>query len=684
VTTADSWRAFVRAISRHRRLPIALVAVALVLVSIVFVLRGRIDRAAAATILSMSGARDVAFEGMRSEGGRWLLDAVHFRDATSNISVDAQTAGIGLDWRGARPFITLSLVRPHLTISASTTPALEGLARTALHAPPVGRGLHVEIFGATVEVLGLRSRPIVVDQVAGTIDNGLRRLTYDLRGKLLEDGRAYPFAARADAEGKTVVHRWSASALPAAVVGAVLHAGGIEVRDGLVGDVAVRFTNGRDLRADGKLSAATVVVDGFALHGVSGGIALDHDELATNELTGTFDDATVSVRGDTRFADLALLRELFDNIAGEEHLQTVRLESVAPGVVFAKYVTRGDEGPLAIHLLDVDPNEPTVRFDTVLAGDHVFSGAERTSSMAARTGAIAGINGDYFDIGGTSAPQGLMIRDGALVHAPTALREALIVHRDKSFSFDLFRFHGTATTSRGTAPITLFNDWPPGDVAVITPDLGKIPASPNVMFVSLAGTTTPGRYRVEDVSPLPERRVATFGLAFGPLVRSKLPRRGEEIDVRYTVTPGVDDAVAAVASGPLLLKDGKWYEDPHAPAPGEREVRWPVVGVGTLPSKRLLWVAVDGRWYDVSIGMTRPEFAALLQRFGVNDAIALDSGGSVTMVSRVPGDDVATVRNHPSDSGGERWVANGLFVYSSARPSPLADVLRTRTLGALP
>jgi exopolysaccharide biosynthesis protein len=97
-----------------------------------------------------------------------------------------------------------------------------------------------------------------------------------------------------------------------------------------------------------------------------------------------------------------------------------------------------------------------------------------------------------------------------------------------------------------------------------------------------------------------------------------------------------------------------------------------------------LWAAVDGRWYEVSIGMTRPEFAALLQRFGVNDAIALDSGGSVTMVSRVPGEDAATVRNHPSDSGGERWVANGLFIYSSARPSPLADVLRTRTVGALP
>ncbi len=684
MTPADSWRALERAARRYRRLPIALLVIAVVLASAVAVLRGRIDRAAAATILTMSGGRHVTFESMRSAGGRWELRGVHFVDATSSIAVEAPSASIGLNWEGARPFVTLALQNPHLTILANTTPALEGLAHAALHAPPVGRGLHVRIAGATVDVVGLRERPIVVERVEGTVDNGLRSLTYDLHGTLVEDGTAYPFSAVAEREAGAVVHRWSAPLLPAAVVGAVLHAGGIDVRDGMVRDVTAHFTNGRALRADGVLSGASVVVDGRTVRELSGAIALDHDELATNALAGSFGDAKIGLRGDLRFTDLALIRELFDDIAGEANLQTVGLESVAPGVAFAKYVTRGPDGPLAVHLLDVDPREPTLRFDTVLAGDKVFSGAERTSSMADRTGAVAGINGDYFDMGGTSAPQGLMIRDGALIHAPMALREALVVHRDKSFSFDLYDFHGTVTTSRGTAPITMFNDWPPGDVAVITPDLGKMPAAPDITFVSLTPTATTGRYRVDAVAPITQARPATFGLAFGRLVRAKAPRPGEEITVQYTVTPQLDDAVAAVASGPLLLKDGKWYEDPHAPAPGEREVRWPVVGVGKLPSGRLLWAAVDGRWFDVSIGMTRPEFAGLLQRFGVRDAIALDSGGSVTMVSRVPGEDEATVRNHPSDSGGERWVANGLFVYSSAAPSPLAGVLHTRAVSALP
>jgi hypothetical protein len=450
-------------------------------------------------------------------------------------------------------------------------------------------------------------------------------------------------------------------------------------------DIDAEYVEGGALRGSALLGDGRIAIGGHVIDGVAGSLAFDRDSLLTNGIaatSGETHETQLSVRGISRYGDLDLLRELYADIAGEKGVQSIVLEATAPGVAFARYIARTDDGPLAVSLLDVNPHDPTIRFDTALAGDKIFSGAERTSSMAQRTGAVAGIDGDYFDMGGTSAPQGLMVRGGTLLHSPNEMRATLAVHRDKSMSFELFHFGGEVTTAKGRVPITMFNDWPPGEVAVITPELGRMPATPAVTFVALSPSGQPGRYRVDEVVPLTERREATFGLAFGPLARPKLPRVGETIDVAYAVTPSIGNVVAAVASGPILLKDGLWYEDPHAPAPGERNVRWPVVGVGKLPNGRLLWAAVDGRYYDISIGMTRPEFAALLGRFGVSDAIALDSGGSVTMVARAPGDEAATVRNHPSDSGGERWVANGLFIYSSAPASPLADLLRTSDLGA--
>jgi exopolysaccharide biosynthesis protein len=102
-----------------------------------------------------------------------------------------------------------------------------------------------------------------------------------------------------------------------------------------------------------------------------------------------------------------------------------------------------------------------------------------------------------------------------------------------------------------------------------------------------------------------------------------------------------------------------------------------VVALARQADDHLLLVAVDGRHPERSVGMMRPEFADLLIRFGVTDAMALDSGGSVTMVSRAPGDAHVTVRNVPSDHSAERWVSDALFLYSSApQPSlvPLASL----------
>ena len=56
------------------------------------------------------------------------------------------------------------------------------------------------------------------------------------------------------------------------------------------------------------------------------------------------------------------------------------------------------------------------------------------------------------------------------------------------------------------------------------------------------------------------------------------------------------------------------------------------------------------------------------------DAMALDSGGSVTLVSRAPGNGKITVRNVPSDFSEERYVTDALFVYSSA---PLGTIVTT-------
>ena len=48
----------------------------------------------------------------------------------------------------------------------------------------------------------------------------------------------------------------------------------------------------------------------------------------------------------------------------------------------------------------------------MLAHDALTSSGETISSMAHRSGAIAGINADYFDIGNTNRPTNVVVHDG--------------------------------------------------------------------------------------------------------------------------------------------------------------------------------------------------------------------------------------------------------------------------------
>ena len=112
-------------------------------------------------------------------------------------------------------------------------------------------------------------------------------------------------------------------------------------------------------------------------------------------------------------------------------------------------------------------------------------------------------------------------------------------------------------------------------------------------------------------------------------------------------------------------------------------MRFPVSGAAIDGDGELLLMTVDGRVPNVSMGLSRPEFGALMRAFGAQQGMAFDSGGSATLVARVLGDDYPSVQNTPSD-GRERPVADGLFVYSDAgRGRNPQLIVRPSTFSAL-
>jgi exopolysaccharide biosynthesis protein len=373
--------------------------------------------------------------------------------------------------------------------------------------------------------------------------------------------------------------------------------------------------------------------------------------------------------------------------------QSAESEFVAPGVSRTDYHLATKAGPLVFEVVAVDLRQPTVRLGDVVATDHLISAGETISSMARRTHAVAGINADYFDIGQTNQPLGIVVQNGMLVRTPSS-RVALDVGVDGNVRFENFAFSGSVQLPGGTVRLESVNVWPPqGGASLLTSAYGALPPPSEdrqgITLVSLQALGPPDRlsgdYRVLGVYPATAGPIGAPTLALGPaaLAAAPPPALGDVITIAAHTDPPLHGIATAVGGGPLLLVHGKPYDDPNSPAPQETNRRFPLSGAALTPDGKLLLVAVDGRDPDASIGLTRPEFGALMRGLGATEGMAFDSGGSATLVARRLGDAVATVLNAPSD-GTERPVADGLFVYSDAPAGPPARlVLRPAQIEAV-
>ncbi len=257
-------------------------------------------------------------------------------------------------------------------------------------------------------------------------------------------------------------------------------------------------------------------------------------------------------------------------------------DEIAPGIRRADYRLTTSAGPLVIHVVAIDTHDPAVHLETAIARDHMISSGETVSSMAARSGAVAGVNADYFDIGNTNQPLNVVVRDGALLRTPSK-RAVLDVSSVGVVGIGYMSFGGTVAYGTTQLPLTGVNEWPPqGGATLLTPSYGALAAAPNVIAAILDPLDTPaglpGTYRVSAIGPAPLGPVTGALLGFGPAAQAMgpLPNAGDTVTLAFDTTPAVATLRAAVGGGPLLVAHGATVNDPYSPAPEESNVRFPV------------------------------------------------------------------------------------------------------------
>lgn len=325
------------------------------------------------------------------------------------------------------------------------------------------------------------------------------------------------------------------------------------------------------------------------------------------------------------------------------------------------------------------------------AGDGAVgrAGTRRLVEEAARTrrDVIGGVNADFFSFTPPGVPVAAHVEGGRLVAGPSA-RPVLALDGVGRPWIDTLAVRGRVALGApgDTLAIGGWNRSGAATLALFDAGWGaRTDSVPGRLFVTLgpanrpsaaAAARGPTRHvvvRVDSgaVTAVPaDGALLVAGASVLPAVRLRLA----------ALRPGTDTVAVAVALAPiapreavgghpLLVRDG-------APVPGADRTGAPgfhgpnprtAVAV-SRDGRRLLLLTVDGRRPGWSVGMSLAEETALLRALGAWQGLNLDGGGSTTFVVRdgagAAGVPRFRIANQPSDSTGERPVANALVAHA--------------------
>jgi len=351
-------------------------------------------------------------------------------------------------------------------------------------------------------------------------------------------------------------------------------------------------------------------------------------------------------------------------------------QSTTPAAMITKGVTERSDtldtvgGRQHTQVMDVDLADPNVRLGVVEAGDTLTLPADETvGSMAARTHAVAGVNGDYFEINASGRPLGGVISDGQVLKSPRPNYNAQLgVRADGSMVIGPQTYAGAVADGAVSSPlasVNVVNDEAAGRITRITPTLGATSLSAPATLV--AGHRDGANLVVDAVSTgvtsLPAGIEGLAGGGAGGAWLASTVHIGDSLAITERISP--DNGLKQLISGATqLVKDGAVYADPTGTPPGGVN---PETAIGlSKDGRHAFLVTLDGRAGETAaVGVTPTQAAGYLVQLGAYSALLLDGGGSTEMIGRKPGDTKPSVLNTPSD-GKERPVANGLFVYSNA------------------
>lgn len=345
-------------------------------------------------------------------------------------------------------------------------------------------------------------------------------------------------------------------------------------------------------------------------------------------------------------------------------------KQIADGIEYAEILRGNEKEPIRANLLRLDLTK--VRLDVVHALDAAV-GTEKTSSIAARYGAIAAINAGFFKIGGlyNGDATGLLQIDNVIYSESFGGRVALMIDNrsDKTdVSIERINVNYSVKINNKVFELGVNRQRGENDVVLFKPEFHRTTLTDNkgveliirrnrvAQIINNKGSNIiPSNGYVISASGTKRDEILSL-VKIGTKADIALFSSSPDNPLPNTAFGRAEDVIGGV---PQLIRNGgieiNWEREKSSKA--FVETKHPRTAVAKLRDGKFLMITVDGRQPNHSVGVDLNELADLLLELGAVDAMNLDGGGSTTMFLD------GKVVNKPSDKEGERSVSDAILVF---------------------
>lgn len=371
-------------------------------------------------------------------------------------------------------------------------------------------------------------------------------------------------------------------------------------------------------------------------------------------------------------------------------------EMITSGAKLVQYQYTVNRSGKAVKVLadviQVDLTNPYVKLDVMTGKGGQVTTRQSVQGMAKETGAVAGVNADFFNVNGQGVPMGASVSAGTMITSPSELQGmyAFAVSKSGTPTIDEYTFDGRIKAEDGTTfPLAGINK----EAYRTEPDKGFSHLNALYIYTSAwksvdrpkDSSTTPTEVLVQNdivqqISPgsaipgeVPQDGYILRAHGTAAAYLTSHLALGQRVDASYqlrSVTSGntldPNDQKMMVGGHTLLVNQGKASSFTRSTTSISGSSAVARTAVGYSKDGHTAYI-VTAQKNDNSSGMKLDELQGFMTSIGVWKGLDLDGGGSTTMVSRPLAESEVGLTFDTSNGGTtQRLVASGLGVYSEA------------------